>query len=257
MSEMLLSVRDVSFAYDAGDVFQGVSFDASSGSYISLIGPNGSGKTTLFNIISGYYLPETGAVCLFGRDIRKITIQERATIIALVAQRQNMDFPFTCLESVLMGLHPHRARFEPVKKEHLYKARDIMQKTDVWQYAQKPVTELSGGEMQRVILARALLQQPKLLLLDEAMSELDIAARISMMKLLRQEIADTGMTVIAVHHDLTFAYRYSDRVLALNKGCIRANGRPEDVFTKEFFNDVFNVDAEIVPGKGFFINDNI
>jgi iron complex transport system ATP-binding protein len=257
MSEALLSVSGVSFSYNAARVLQGVSFDADTGGYISLVGPNGSGKTTLFHILSGCYAPETGAARLYGREVRKIPVQERATIIALVAQRQSLDFPFTCLESVLLGLHPHRARFEAVRSAHLELARDIMRKTDVWQFAEKPVTALSGGEMQRVILARALVQRPKLLLLDEAMSGLDISARIAMLKLLRRTIAETGLTVIAVHHDLTLAYRYSDRVLALHGGRIAANGRPEEVFTKEFFQKVFLVDAEIIPGKGFFIHDNI
>ena len=257
MSKQLLSVRNVSYAYDASDVLCDVSFEAISGSYISLVGPNGSGKTTLFNIISGYYPPENGYVFLNGRELRNISLQERATMIALVAQRQNLDFPFTCLELVLMGLHPHRARFEPLANKHLLLAQDIMTRTQVWQFANKPVTTLSGGELQRVILARALLQQPKLLLLDEAMSELDISSRIIILKLLRQVIAETGMTVISIHHDLTLAYRYSDRVIALHNGEMVANSTPEQVFKKDFFRDVFLVDAEIVPGKGFFIHDNI
>lgn len=257
MSESLLSVRNVSFSYDNKKILCDISFDAGSKGYISLVGLNGSGKSTLFNILSGYYSPDFGSVRLYGREIRTIPIQERATMIAVVAQRQNHNFPFTCLESVLMGLHPHRARFEPVINEHLLLAKDIMQKTDVWHLSERPVTELSGGELQRVMVARALLQRPKLLLLDEAMSELDISSRISILKLLHQIISETGMTVISVHHDLSIAYRYSDRVIALQNGQIKLDDSPAHVFTEEFFKEVFFVDAEIVPEKGFFINDNI
>lgn len=257
MSETLLSVRNISFSYGNTAVLSDVSFDASAGTYISLVGLNGSGKTTLFNIISGYFAPQSGSARLFDRDIRHISVLERAGMLALVAQRKNSNFPFTCLESVLMGLHPHRARFEPVTKSHLSLAKDMMQKTDVWQFADQPVTTLSGGELQRVILARALLQRPKLLLLDEAMSELDLSSRLSMVKLLREIIRETGMTVIAIHHDLSIAFRYSDRIITLQNGQIKADGPPESVLTKEFFKEVFLVDAEIIPGKGFFINDNI
>jgi len=257
MTEAFLSVRNISFSYDAMDVLCGFSFEAMPGNYISLVGLNGSGKTTLFNILSGYYPPKRGSAHLYGREIRNIPVGERATMIALVAQRQNLDFPFTCLESVLMGLHPHRARFESVTNEHLLLAKKMMQKTDTWQFADKLVTTLSGGELQRVILARALLQRPKLLLLDEAMSELDLSSRIAMIKLLRKVIAETNMTVIAIHHDLTIAYRYSDRVIALQNGKITADGTPDHVFTEKFLREVFLVDAEMVPGRGFFINDNI
>jgi iron complex transport system ATP-binding protein len=257
MSNSFLNIQDISFSYGVTPVLQHISFQVEPGSYTSLIGTNGSGKTTLFNIISGYYAPAQGRVCFCGREIRRIPILKRAAAIALVTQRQSMNFPYTVLETVLMGMHPHRARFEPVSQAHLLDAKDIMKKTDVWQFADKTITTLSGGELQRVILARALMQRPRLLLLDEAMSELDIAARIAMMKLLRQTMGETGMAVIGIHHDLSVAYRYSDRVIALQNGCIAADGDPADVFTKDFFREVFFVDAEILPGKGFIISDNI
>lgn len=257
MSEPILSVNDLSFAYDQAEVLHAISFEAEAGQYIGLVGPNGSGKTTLFNLISGYFAAQGGAVRFGGREIRRIPIAERARHIALVPQRQSLDFPFTCLETVLLGLHPHRARFEPISDGHLALAKEMMEKTDVWRFAEKPVTALSGGELQRVILARALLQRPQLLLLDEAMSELDISARIAMMKLMRQIIAETEMTVIGIHHDLALAYRYSDRVIALHQGRVKATGRPAEVFTADFFREVFLVDAEILGAKGFIIHDNI
>jgi len=257
MSEPLLRVSDISFAYERAKVLSGVSFAAEASGYIALVGMNGSGKTTLFNLISGYFAAGSGHIRFGGRDIRRIPIPERARRMALVTQRQSLDFPFTCLEAVLLGLHPHRARFEPVSDEHLLAARQIMEKTQVWQFADKPVTTLSGGELQRVILARALLQRPQLLLLDEAMSELDISARIAMMKLLRKVIAETGMTVIGIHHDLALAYRYADRVIALHQGRVAADGSPKQVFTEDFFRKVFLVNAEILDDKGFLIHDNI
>ncbi len=256
MSEALLTVDQVSFAYGSRPVLRDISFQAPAGQYISLVGPNGSGKTTLFQIISGYYPAARGRVAYQGREIRRIPAQQRAAQIAMVAQGQRLDFPFTCLEMVLLGLHPHRARFQRLGPGQLEEALDMMERTDVRRFAQKPVTELSGGELQRVVLARALMQKPRLLLLDEAMSELDIAARAAMMKLLKSLVRE-GLTVLGIHHDLAAAYRYSDRVIALSQGQLAADGRPEQVFTRDFFHQVFFVDAEIWPGKGFFINDSI
>jgi iron complex transport system ATP-binding protein len=211
----------------------------------------------LFNVISGYSSPRSGTVSLDGRPVRTIPLAERATLMAVVVQQERLTFPFTCLESVLLGLHPHRSRFEPVRREHLLEARAIMESTQTWQLADRPVTTLSGGESQRVALARALLQRPQVLLLDEAMSELDIAARIAMAKLLRRRSQEEGLTVIAVHHDLGFAYRYSDWVVALDHGQVAAQGPPAAVFTEELFRAVFGVEAEVAPGKGILITDTV
>jgi iron complex transport system ATP-binding protein len=168
-----------------------------------------------------------------------------------------------------MGLLPHRSRFEPLGDADLDRARTVMQEAGVWDFAGKNVAELSGGQAQRVILARALLQvfpdvnsglskrsaaprQP-LLLLDEAMSELDIAARIDMMNLIRTQVTECGLTVLGIHHDLHTAYRFADRVIALHNGSIAADGSPAEVFTGDFFRTVFSVKAEIIAGKGFLV----
>ena len=140
-----------------------------------------------------------------------------------------------------------------------------MHETGIWHLAARPVTELSGGQLQSVILARSLLQilpetdspvrlPPALLLMDEAMSELDISARITMMKLLSHYAASRKITVIGIQHDLHTAYRFASRVIALADGHIAADGPPETVFTQKFFAEIFAVNAEIITGKGFFLN---
>lgn len=257
MDKPLLQIDRVSFSYGATPVLNGISFDVEPGSYVALIGPNGSGKTTLFRLLSGQIAPHTGRALLTDREVASIPIPERARMLAMVSQKQSIAFPFTCLEAILMGLTPHRARFEPIKDTHLSLARDLMEQTDVWRFAQRPVTALSGGELQRVLLTRALLQRPKLLLLDEAISELDIAAGMAMVKLLKRHILETGMTVISIHHDLSLAYRYADRVIALHSGKIAADSPPEEAFTEELFRKVFLVEAELIEGKGFLLRDHI
>jgi iron complex transport system ATP-binding protein len=260
----LLSVKNLSFSYnDSVTVLNNISFSVEPGEHIALVGPNGSGKTTLFQLLSGYFSPATGEVLLKDREIRRYPIPERARRLAYVPQGGRIEFPYTCLETVLMGLHPHQSRFAPLDNAALTRAEAIMRETGVWDLAGKSVTAISGGQMQRLLLARAILQifppevpessrTPKLLLLDETLSELDIAARIAMMKLLSRLVRDHRLTVIGIHHDLNLAYRFATRVIALNKGEITADGAPDAVFTPEFFARVFSVQAEIIPGRGFF-----
>jgi iron complex transport system ATP-binding protein len=146
-----------------------------------------------------------------------------------------------------------------------------MRETGVWDLAGKNVTAISGGQMQRLLLARAILQilpkervvfpefspAPRILLLDETLSELDIAARLAMMKLLSRLVKDHRLTVIGIHHDLNLAYRFAGRIIALNKGEIAADGTPDVVCTPDFFARVFSVQAEIIPGRGFLFYDNL
>jgi iron complex transport system ATP-binding protein len=264
----ILSVKNLSFSYKKGEeVLKDIAFSVESGEHIALVGPNGSGKTTLFELLSGYFIPDTGEVLLENREIRRYPVPERAQRIAFVPQGGRIEFPYTCLETVLMGLHPHQSRFAPWDEASLARARELMEEIGVWDLAGKSVTEISGGQMQRLLLAWALLQifpdpaaapvPSRLLLLDETLSELDIAARIAMMKLLSRLVKDRGLTVIGIHHDLNLAYRFAGRIIALNRGRIAADGSPGIVFTPKFFAGVFSVKAEIMPSKGFLFYDNL
>ncbi|AEF85476.1 ferric enterobactin transport ATP-binding protein FepC [Treponema primitia ZAS-2] len=264
----LLSVKNLSFSYsNKEDVLKDIALSVESGEHIALVGPNGSGKTTLFQLLLGYFTPATGEVLLENREIHRYPVPERARRIAFVPQGGRIEFPYTCLETVLMGLHPHQSRFAPWDEASLDRARELMEETGVWHLAAKSVTEISGGQMQRLLLARALLQifpdpgsaaaPSRLLLLDETLSELDIAARIAMMKLLSRLVKDRGLTVIGIHHDLNLAYRFTSRIIALNRGRIAADGNPDRVFTPEFFAGVFSVKAEILPCRGFLFYDNM
>lgn len=254
----LLTLEDISFAYDARHVLSGISFSVDRGEYISVVGPNGSGKTTLLQIMCGCFKPETGAIYYLGQTVHKMDPRERAKHFAVIYQQQHSSkFPYTCLEMVIMGLHPHRARFEPLSDEAFSWVEQVMHMTDTFRFADKPITRISGGELQRVMLARAIVQKPRVLFLDEAMSGLDICARISMTKLLKELIRVRGITVVAINHDLNTAYRFSSRIVALSRGRVAAIGPPRQVMTEGFFEDVFDVKAEIYEEKGFFIHDNI
>ncbi|MDR0562087.1 MAG: ABC transporter ATP-binding protein [Spirochaetaceae bacterium] len=245
---------------------QDITFSVEGGEHIALVGPNGSGKSTLFQLLSGYTSPDRGRVLLDGQDILSYPLIERAKRLALIPQGSRTDFPYTGLEMTLMGLYPHQSRFAPADDAQIARAQELMEETGVWGFASRPVTELSGGQVQSLLLARGLLQilpdrneaqPPALLLLDEAMSELDIAARLGMMKLLSRYTADRNIGVIGIQHDLHTAYRFADRVIALSRGRIAADGSPESVCTPDFFAQVFHVKAEPIPGKGFFFKDVI
>ena len=271
----IITVNDVSFSYPGSQkkAVNGVSFSAGHGEHIALVGPNGSGKTTLFLNLTGTYRPLYGEVLLDGKNIQAYPILERARRIAYVPQGGRINFPYTCFELTLMGLYPHHSLSAfPQRDAALKRAELIMRETGVWGFASKIANTLSGGELQRVLLTRALLQIfpdshetnsvpsasgnfPRLLLLDEAFSELDIAARINMMKLLNRMLKKFYFTVIGIHHDLHLAYRFSSRIIALREGCIAADGPPEEIFTEDFFSRVFSVKAEIIQGKGFFFQD--
>jgi iron complex transport system ATP-binding protein len=204
-------------------------------------------------------------VLLGGTDIASLSPLERAKKLSFVPQDIRADFPFNCLEVVLMALYPHRSRLAATSESDIALARDLMRETGIWRFADKNIMELSGGERQRVIISRALLQiessqsggEGGLLLLDEAMSALDVAARIDMMKLLSARAAGRRAAIIGIHHDLHTAAGFSSRVIALFRGRIAASGAPRNVFTESFFKEIFSVRAEITDGGGFLIRDSI
>lgn len=262
----LLEVKNISFSYhSAKEVLKGISFSIEAGEHTALVGPNGSGKSTLLALLSGYLSPSSGEVYLEGQRVRGYSFRERAQRITVLPQNTRIPFPFTCFEMTLMGLYPFDTRFTPPDEKSLSLAEDLMRETHVWEYAGKNVNELSGGEFQRVMCTRALVQalagieegSRRLLLLDEPFSELDIASRVTMMKLLNRKAAEYGVTVIGVHHDLNIAARFAGRVLALQNGRLAADGKPGEVFTLPLFAEVFHVKAEILPGKGFIFTDSL
>ena len=250
-----LRAQHIDFYYESRQVLTDISLEVRSGEYLSLIGPNGSGKSTLFRILCGLAKPRQGAVYYQGQAVQRMNPRYRARCIAIVQQNTGQAMPFTCLESILLGLHPHQESFKATSEARYARVKELMLLTDTWKLSEQPVTQLSGGERQRVALCRALAQEPKVLLLDEAMSELDVAARMQMSGLLKSLCEDAGLAVMAIHHDLNLAYRFSDKIYALKEGRCAGFGTPETVMTEELFRNVFHVEAEIFVNKGFFIQN--
>jgi iron complex transport system ATP-binding protein len=235
----LLELTAVSTGYDGREILHNVSYRIDAGSFIGVIGPNGAGKTTLFKTITGLLKPWAGAVLYAGNNRYTAHPMALAKEIATMPQTLDYSFPFTVEEFVLMGRFPHLKRLEnPKAKDHQIVDESIRQ-ADIDHLRQRRITELSGGERQLALLAQALAQQPRLLLLDEPTAHLDIGHQVTILNTIRRLNQSNGITVIAVLHDLNLAAEYSDQLLMLNAGSVYATGTPQDVLTYQNIEAVY------------------
>jgi len=228
---MPLEIKEVDAYYGIEKVLESVDFSAAQGELLGVIGPNGSGKTTLLRAISRIIRPKAGTVLLDDRDVMKMKDREFSRIFAAVPQDTTVNFEFSARDVVLMGRNPHLGRLELETGRDMEIAKTCMELTRCWHLADRPITKLSGGERQLVIIARALTQEPRVLLLDEPTSHLDINYQIEIMELLKRLTTYEGLIVIAVIHDLNLAAQYCDRLVLLHKGGIAAVGTQEEVLT--------------------------
>jgi iron complex transport system ATP-binding protein len=235
----LLALNNISFSYNHRPVLQKISFDLSPGEFLGILGPNGSGKTTLLRLMAGVLRPQAGSIHLLDRSIQEFSPRERARMIGVVPQQFDILFPFTALEVVLMGRWPYTRLFSWESAEDLAKAREAMEVTDSLQFADRPITELSGGERERVILARALAQDPKILLLDEPTTHLDLKHQMEIYNLLLKLNREKGLTIVVVVHDLNFASMACQKILLLQEGRLVKLGDPQEVMDSEIIYQVF------------------
>jgi len=248
----MLSVQNVSAGYDETPVLKGVSADVGDGEFVGIIGPNGCGKTTLLRVISGVLGPTEGAVLLDGRRIADIPQRELARTLTCLSQDLKLDFPFTVREVAFMGRTPHLPRIGRESPRDWEIVRNAMELADIAPLADRPITEISGGERQRVFIAMCLAQEPRLLLLDEPTSHLDVGHQLSILRLIRRLNIETGLTVVAVFHDLNLASEFCGRLLVMHRGEVEADGPPEEVLTVAMIHKVYGTDvlAERNPVSG-------
>jgi iron complex transport system ATP-binding protein len=240
----LIEVAGVSFGYGARRVFGGVSFAVRPGELVALCGPNGAGKSTLLRLMLGLHRPAEGTVTLGGGRVETLTRREVARRAALLPQDVPIDVPLTVREAVALGRLPHLERFQPESEADVAAVSRALAATDASAFAERPVTELSGGERHRVHLARALAQEAPLLLLDEPIAGLDLAHQIQALDLLRSTVADGRGAIVALH-DLSLAARSCHRMLLLADGELRADAAPSEVLTPENLARYFRVEAEV------------
>jgi len=241
----LLSVNDVHFSYDSHTVLRGISFQLEPGVMVGLIGPNGSGKSTLIKVLSKVLKPTRGEVQFRGRTTARIPSVELARHVAVVSQDMTVAFSFTGIETVLAGRYPHIGRFGFETQRDVEIARRAMAFTDTIHLSDRYIEEMSGGERQRVFLARALAQEPELLLLDEPTTHLDINHQIEIMDLIRTLHRERNLTVLSVTHDLNLAAEYCGRLLLMSEGRIVMEGSPSRVITDAAIKTVYGADAVV------------
>lgn len=243
-AEMKLKVKGICFRYGSREVLRDVELEARPGEVLSIIGPNGAGKSTLLRCINRILKPYLGTVYLDGKELFNLKAQERARMMGYVPQASGEVFPCTVFETVLMGRRPHLSW--GVEKGDLEVVGEVLHRMGLMGFAERYLYELSGGEKQKVLIARALAQEPDVLLLDEPTSNLDVKHQLEVLELVREAAKQQGKCVLMVMHDLNMAVRFSDQLLMLKNGLVFAAGNPQAVLTPENIKAVYEVEAMVM-----------
>ena len=238
---MKLSADSVTVTLSRKDIVKQVSVQVADGQFVGLLGPNGSGKTTRLKSIYRVLKPSAGIVTLDGTDIREMSYRESSKRMGVVSQFTNMSFDFTVEEIVLMGRAPHKKAFSQDTEEDYLIAEEALRKVDMLDFRDRMFMTLSGGEKQRILLARTLAQQVDILILDEPTNHLDIKYQIQIMDVVKS----LGKGVLSALHDLNLTLMYCSYVYVLKNGRIVAHGPTEEVITKDLIRDVYEVDCEV------------
>ena len=242
---LAIEIRDLTFAYGDTRVLNGISLSVSPGEMVAILGPNGSGKTTLLKILSLVLTPEAGEVMLDDRDVRSYSRKDLSRAVAVVPQESQVSFPYSVAEIVLMGRANTHGPFALEATSDLEVARECMRLTETLPFADRYLHELSGGEKQRVIIARALAQKPQGLLLDEPSTFLDIRHQVQIHELVQRLNRLQALTVLAAMHDLNLAALFFPRIVILRDGEIHRDGPPKDVLTEETIHKVYGIRVQV------------
>ncbi len=240
-----VELKNIIFGYDKRKIVNDISLNIEAGSFTSIIGPNGSGKSTLLKIISSLISPDNGVVRFGGIDIRTMSQLDIARKVAVVPQENNIEYRFTVQDIVMMGRYPHLGRFQTESISDYKLVGNALEMTNTLHLKDRYINELSGGEKQRVIIARALAQQPKIILLDEPTSYLDIQHQVEVLELLERLNKEEGLTVIAILHDINLAARFSSNMILLKDGVIIGKGSPKEVIISENLKNAYEIDMII------------
>ena len=239
---MNICATDIKMEIGNNEILKGVSIDSKNREFIGIIGPNGSGKSTLLKCIYRILKPNNGCIMLGEEDISKMSVKESAKKLAVVAQHNYYNFDFSVGEVVLMGRSPHKKSLEPDNSEDYDIVNESLEKVGMLGFKNRSFSTLSGGEQQRVILARALAQQTPCLILDEPTNHLDIKYQLSLLNIVKS----LNLTIISAIHDLNIASMYCDRLFVMKDGQIVASGTPQDILTKELIKEIYEIDVEII-----------
>ena len=246
---MSFKIEDLHFSYGDHEVLKGISYETELGEFISVLGPNGVGKSTLFRCMLGLLEPTGGKVTIDGRDIRTMTAAELSRSVAYIPQSHNPVFNFTVFDMVLMGTTAQLSRFASPGKQQEHLAEAALERMGIAHLRNRGCGNISGGERQLVLIARAIAQQAKILVMDEPSANLDFGNKLRVMKTVKS-LTEDGYTIIQSTHDPDQAYLYSDRILALYGGKVLAWGTPQETISNSLISTLYGVDVEVCSMRG-------
>lgn len=244
-----MKIQDLHFSYGDHAVLQGISFETELGEFVSVLGPNGVGKSTLFRCMLGLLEPAGGTVIMDGRDIRTMTAAELSRHVAYIPQSHNPVFNFSVFDMVLMGTTAQLGRFASPGKAQERQAEAALERMGIMHLRDRGCGNISGGERQLVLIARAIAQQAKILVMDEPSANLDFGNKLRVMQTVKG-LTDDGYTIIQSTHDPDQAYLYSDKILALYGGKVLAWGTPQETISNSLISTLYGVDVEVCSMRG-------
>lgn len=242
----MLEIQSLSVGYGSHQVLYDINLHIRSGEIVALIGPNGAGKTTLIRVVSGVIHPQSGNLFAKGEDLVRMASAQRARKLSVVPQARNLPEMYTVRQTVLLGRTPYIGWLGQSSERDLVRVRWALERTETLELADRRIGELSGGEQQRVLLARALAQETPILLLDEPTAHLDLHHQTTILDLVYTLTRENNLTVLMALHDLNLAAIYADRVALLVDGHLRAVGTPNEVLTSDQLSDAYRLPLHVI-----------
>lgn len=251
----VMEIKGVEYSYGNLKVLHGVDMDFYKGTFYGILGPNGCGKSTLLKNLYGYLKPSAGSIELAGKQIKSMKPKERARNIAYVPQDSHLGFDFSVFEIIAMGRNPYHSPLDNLSKDDMDHIRTAMEETSTTHLKDKSINELSGGEKQRALIARAFAQDSEIILMDEPVSMLDINHQVEIMDLARNLADKMGKTIICVLHDLNLAAQYTQHIFLMKDGVVVRAGIPDDILDADIIKEVYG--AEVYVGDNQVTNSKI
>lgn len=252
----MIKISGLTFGYVRKPIFNNLSCEWSfdqDNRVLALVGPNGCGKSTLLKIVAGHLNKTCGDIFIDDRDTHKISSKERPKLLGMIQQNAKFDFPFSCFDTVLMGRYAHKGEFEDYRSIDVETSLDALKEVGMDHLASQKVTEISGGEFQRVLIARTIAQGPKLILLDEAFSAMDIKHKQDSIEMLKRHAKDKNAYIVMVVHDINLAYKYADKVMMMRDGEIVHHGKTKETINEETIYSIFDVKMKKIEDEGFLL----
>ncbi|BEP28292.1 ABC transporter ATP-binding protein [Helicovermis profundi] len=254
----MIKINNLNFKYNENKVLNNINIHIDNyfkGKLISIIGPNGCGKSTLLKLINKSLSIKSGMILLERKNNKKLNYLDLSKIICTISQGYETTFPFKVIDYVRMGYSNRNTNYNYMNENSLMEVTKALELTDTKEFFNKSIKELSGGELQRVRLARAICQNPKILILDESFSAMDIAYKIKMINVIKKYALENNIIVISVMHDVNLVYKYSDSVIVLKNGDLIEFGETKQILNEILLKNVFEINTTLIKNKGFLIEN--